>query len=72
MSSFGLTNGVYINVPYNIVLSFAATPLMADATTYYDNWSFATTCTNTKFGVDVTANGVTTTPLMNTVAPTCT
>jgi len=46
ISSFGLAAGKHIYVPYNIVLAFGATPKMADATTYYDNWSFATKCTN--------------------------
>lgn len=46
ISSFGLAAGKHIYVPYNIVLNFGATPLMADGTTYYDNWSFATKCTN--------------------------
>jgi len=72
LSSFSLTDGDFIYVPYNIVLTFAAPDLMFDATTYYDSWTWATTCTNTQFGEETTADGVTTTPVMSTLAPTCT
>jgi hypothetical protein len=41
-----MADGTAIYVPYNIVFAFAVTPTVADATTYYDSWTMATTCTN--------------------------
>lgn len=72
LSSFGLTDGDHIYVPYNIVLTFGAPELMQDATTYYDSWVWGIVCTNTKFGAETTTDGVTTSPTMNNKAPSCT